>query len=685
MGEELENLSIEELKKLVEPITQNIVEKINDSLNIFEIGSIISKFILQNIPAEAVELKILEDDGYFSRINFSIKSNDGTIKDFSNIEKLFCYKRTPLKNSLIGKYININQEFCWDESEGISFVEWSNNHKDELYLPSAEIHNKILPCGRLFNHIIIPFIFPKNSQKEIKYQIKYCIHIFNVKILEVNDHDSRLYYLYKFADYIKTIISHIRHQIYTAIYYRRASDEIEVDNKILEITKISNNFESFLDNVVNEFANKLNSPLSSVWYYDKDAKLFGLHSIKCKKIDNIDLDEIELFNIIEHNKGRVLKADNSLLGKFIDYLDITSMKIINLVDDKYQEVYSWKFIFDYVKTEHLIVLPIRDESEIIAILLFHPIMSIEEFEQVSINYYMSFISQITTPLKFFLEMDFRKKSEKLTLCFSNLINLREETFLNEFAKEISDIIDCEACSIYQIIENNLDKNGIYLIASSETSDEMKEKINKKIFDIDDNSITGYIGKHKESSIFYEVEHVEKYYKGFNKNSIHFVENTINKKHYTYIGITIDNRLLIECINKKGMNSRISDQFNNYDKKLLKYAANILERSCKVIEKIKEKNETIIERNEIIDLITHEIENPITSIRYKISVILTRSMEPEQKKLKLEDILSLTDILKKWTDFTNILLKLLQNESIDIDSNNENLHKMIINSILLVNT
>ena len=231
----------------------------------------------------------------------------------------------------------------------------------------------------------------------------------------------------------------------------------------------------------------------------------------------------------------------------------------------------------------------------------------------------------------------------------------------------------------------------FLVSTTDsTIDENTISERNKLYNINRNSITGYVADSMKSVIIYDVEHVNSFYPEILKTDSSFVEFTESGKHNSLIAVPIKvitktgktNTFIIRCINKithLESRTKITDIFSDYDKNLLTNLSEVFQRFYRI-------SEVINERNYILDTLTHEIRNPITSIFKKLNEI--SSLDREKLKiqdehtllLKIKDIDLMLNIINNWVSNTDLMNTLLQEKSVRVVKIWINLKKTIENVI-----
>jgi signal transduction histidine kinase len=645
---------------------EQLYNDIKNKLNISEIGEKVSDFIINKFDAEMCEIKFLEENNIFSRIHMGLKLNGKICNDQNLMDNLFGIKRSRVDNSLIGYCIQGEERFEWIGNNE-SFKEWIHKKKKvPVNKKSAERYLENMPSGTLNNFIVLPILIPNDRRISIMYSAKVCFHIFNLCDGSLDEE--------KIAQCIKNIdriFNYLSMVMFNAIFYNRARDEIRINKTIEDISKESNNIDGILEKTVLDFAKKSNSPLATVWFPDHDLKLLVLHSFHINtRYSSIPINEEEIRRLIEINSLKVLKAEDSLIGQLFFNSDLLWVKEPDLKQPSFGK-YNWKNVKAALKINQFIALPIRDKDSLIAIIGLHPNLSERKFEKIPLSYFRSFTSQVSTPLKYFIAKNFSDNAKKLSEKLTPLIKKREEIFYNELVYKIMEVIGAEACSVFEVRGGDDSERGIYLKATTDKRDKAKKKIGTKIYNIDSNSITGHVAKTGKPIIVYDVERVQELIPEIQSMSKYFMEKTIAPLHTAYLAVPIPgdkldfgdrniSSLIIRCINKKARRS-FTGFFSVDDKDLLKYVGIVLEYFRKVLE-------VLYERNDLIDLIIHEIENPIVSIRSKIDLINTerqrdKSFDKKILNKKLKDIEEMASLLTGWSGNMVLLNQLMQDKKI----------------------
>lgn len=718
----MKQITTEDVNQIFKEIYNNIINS-DRSFDIEFISKLITNKLIAIYDAETCELKTInKDEDRINTLSFSLKEKDDTITaDLITIEKRFGKKTTQSQGSLISSILDEKQNdnihiFSWwgDEKDNHNesfrrFVQIKSNEK-KINKKSTEQYLRNIPSGKISNFIILTISLPieiseeeNNKASFKKYKINFCLHLHNV-----NNHTTNLSEINEITLSLKEILNLLSIPIYNAIYFKYVNQEVEIANKIKEINLSADSFEYVLEQIAIHFGEKLNSALNTIWYYDKENNLLGLHSYlyNSKNSGNKFFTIKDIEEIIKNfNIPKLLKRNTSIMGKLINKSDpywkeennINKFWIkesdINMLDD-----YKWKEVNDNIKTKQFIAIPIRsqinNDEDIIAIIGFHPNLTENDFDKMSFIYFRNFIEQILPTIHYFIEKKFSNNAKELAEGIRKIILSNQEIAFKELVKIIKKILNAEACSIFEARFQFEDNKGVFLIETTDESTKARKMIGKKIYEIDNNSITGYVAQSKKPIIINDVMNVVKYYSAILNNSTVFIENTLEQKHNSYIAVpTIlgndnnDSFYIIRCINKiNKSNNMISDLFNEQDKNLLLYAGTIVESYRNILK-------VISERNHMLEMINHEIENPIASIRNKTISIsnlinsnkyrLTEVLGNEKlDKLieKIDDINSLINFFKYINYHTFELSRLLSGKKIDILCTEFNLLKTIKNVI-----
>jgi len=644
---------------------EKIYEQIQNQLNVYEIGEKISGFIIEEFQAEVCEIKYLEENEVFFRIHCALREKDTVIHDQDEIEKRFGIKKTPADGSLIGYCTEKSKNFVWIKKD-IDFKTWVLKKKKEpVHTESALRYLQKMPSGSINNFLVLPIIIPKDRRKSETHTARVCFHIFNTcnGSIDEDEINRHIQGINKAFNYISVIL-------FNAIFFSRARNEIHINRKIEEITTKAVNIENVLEGIASEFANRLQSPLTTIWFPDHKLRLLVLHSFYIKtNYFKEPVDEKEIREVIETRVPKILRADECLIGEIFNNKDLPWIKINNLNEDPEAQKYKWGIINAMLKTFRFIALPIRARDVLIAIIVLHPGKSESDFEKIPLSYFRSFTSQISTTLRYFIAKSFSDKANQLSEKLTPLVTKREEIFYNELVFKIMEVIEAEACSIFEARGGDHSEKGIYLKATTDKRDKVRKRIGTKIYDINSWSITGHVAFTGKPIIVYDVERVHDFIPEIEAMSKFLMEKTTSPLHKSYIAVPIpvgkqnfDDRrasvLILRCINKKKTANRtLTGIFTVDDMQLLKHVAVVLESFNLAIN-------VLYERNDLIDLIIHEIENPIVSIRGKIDFIITQREKDklfEEKLLnqKLKDIEEMSSLLKGWAGSMGTLNQLMQ--------------------------
>lgn len=668
---------------------KKLYEKIKNPFDLDEISKVISEFILREFEADGCEIKCLGEDDVFFRIHFALSENGQIIHDQEKIEKRFGVKETKYLRSLIGHAIQEETNYLWpEEAEGfrLNFIDWVKTTLKPIDKVSALRYNQNMPGGRINNFLVLPIQIPRSEKNYQGYPLKGCIHIFNLcnGSREKKRLESARENLLEIYPYISLIV-------FNAIFYNRAKDEIDINNKIEQITSQGKSIQEVLEKIISEFAGRLHSPLSTVWFPDIKNQLLVLHSYHIKtQFLNTDLKigEEDIKEAIEKKSPKWLRVDDSISGRLMTDTNCPWIKIHDISGEAPPN-YKWEVVIELIHIDQFIALPIKDAESIIAILVFHPNIPRSEFQKISINYFKSYTTQVATTLKYFMERNFSLNAKQLSEKLTQLVNKREERFYHDLVEEINNVIDAEACSVFEVRGGDESVKGIYLIATTDKSEEAHKKIGQKIYEINSQSITGHVALTGESIIVYDVTQVNEFYPEITSMSGNFMEQTA-RPHKSYIAVPIpagisnyDDRgtsvLIVRCINKKaGPDIILTELFTMDDKHLLNYVGAILESFRKVVT-------TVYERNDLLDLIIHEIENPIVSIRGTIDTIMKKraqkSLADERLKQKLDNIDTQALLLKSLMKNTVFLNQLQQGRKLPVNRKNIHIWKEIIANTL----
>ena len=649
---------------------KEIYEQIEDHFNLFEVGRVISEFILKEFEAEACEIKCLGEDDVFFRVHFGLRKDGIIIHDQDEIEKIFGIKRTRLQRSIIGHFIKKDENFNWIEKDQ-PFDVWLEATTLPIDKESARRYAKNMPSGKIANFGVLTLHLPKTKNEKksgITRDLKGCFHIFNFYNGSKDEKkiQSGKTKLLEIFPYISLIL-------FNAIFYNRAKDEIDIDRQISTITTKGNTIQKVLEEVVSVFAEKLKSPLSTIWFPDESHEILVLHSFHIKtKFLSPGLGEEHIRNLIETKAPKLLKFSDSLSGELVTNRGLPWIKKLDITSAEHTN-YKWHVVTDEIKTKQFVALPIRHADSTIAVIVLHPTLSERDFHQIPFYYFKSYSTQIATTIKYFIEKSFSENARLLSEKLTQLVRKKETVFYRELVHTIVKVLDAEACSIFEARGGDESERGVYLIASTDTA-QARQKIGNKIYSIDSKSITGHVARTGESIIVYDVNKVHEFFPEIESMSTNFMEQTI-RPHKSLIAVPIpggaqnfDDRstsiLIIRCINKKtGPMITLTELFSVDDKHLLNYVGAILESFKKVIE-------VLYERNDLIDLIIHEIENPIVAIR---GIVDTIKKKREDKSIsagrldeKLDEIEVMALLLKGWMSNMDFLNQLMQGKQLPIN-------------------
>jgi hypothetical protein len=693
-------------------IIKKILNEVENSFDIYKVSEIVNNVLIKHYKAEFSEIKILASDNNFYRLCAVYKDKEEYVTDQLEIIKRFGFKKTPFKKSLIGDCVKKKDHFYWVKKDNEDFMQFAKKEskKKKLFLQSA-IHYKFsIPSKLINNFVIVPLIPPyvfNNSNSHKYFTNSICLHIFNLENSTFDD-----FVVKNISKELNEVLHLISRHFFSAVYFKKAEDEIEINKKVIDISKNSNTIESVLEKIVTDFGEKVYSNLNTIWYYDKDDDhaLFGLHYIKVIK-ENLFLnkergdsifDDNWLYDFLrnkENNLPIILDAKNSLFGEFVKHQDFEWLKIpdVNIIEN-----YKWKYLTDKLKIKQLIAIPIRNSDGIIAVLGIHPSLSEIEFERLSIDYFRSFISQILLTISFLSEVNFHMNNDIVAKELRTTIQ-NQDIFYYEFVRIVKMILKAEACSLFKVENFNSEKKGIYLLATTDTSIEAKNKIGELIYNINNDSITGHVAINYKSKNVFDINSIKNYYSEIECFSISFQEAAESKLHYSLIAVPIGYveikpslknivvpvgkevknkypKYIVRCINKKPKRPfGLPDIFNEYDKIFLNNVGIVFERIDRVFELLNEKNSLIKERNDLIDLLTHEIFNPIFDINSKIYAI--RKSDTTKNAFlnnKLSDIEYMSNFMVNWSDSIQIFNDLLQEKKIEPDREYENISKLIDN-------
>jgi hypothetical protein len=674
-----------------------LIYQIDDSFNLLALSKKITTFILEKFNLELCELKLAkkEEDRIFI-LNSALRIKDVIINDSIETEKIFGVRKTKYEHSRIGYLIDNDSNEIWTATHNENFERYIEKlfTQKRIDRESAINYLKKIPSKGINNFLIITNSSPKSKSTSAHYS--FCIHIFNA--LNGSKDKNKIM---KFAECLIELLSLIFPYVYKSLYFKKTTEEYEINEFVKKIMDQSTNFELVLDEVANHFSEKLKSAMHTIWFYnnDIDNELLGLHSIMFNHnyCGNKDLTEDAFFSIIKDTSviPHILKKDNSVMGQLINDIESPGIKILDINDNRLtMGRYQWHKINEALDIKHFVAIPIRDGNKIIAIIGLHPSLSDQEFESESLSYYKNFCNQISPYIKYLMEYNFSKNLEILEKKMQKIIKKRSELFYKEIVFTINSIIRSEACSLFEarFNENEKEGKGVYLLATTDKSQESQVQINQKKYNFNNESITGFVALSLKPINIYDVEKVKQYYPKIRKRGTSFIEQVESIYHNTLIAVpTMDDHIddepfyIIRCINKKSHTEKkstykeISDLFCEQDKNLLKNVGIILEGYRNVHEVLKE-------RNDLIEVILHENENPITSLRNKVDYINNRvhlfsgsEVEKAKLRIKLKDINLMVALLKNNLKLTEILSQLLQGKDINaIKSTDIDLNKSIVN-------
>jgi signal transduction histidine kinase len=647
----------------------SIIQEINDKLDLHNIGEVLCGKLREYFGAEGCELKIVEEDNFFSRIYFAIKPGFGIEPDQLAIENIFQGIRSPLKGSLYGHCIDNNNPFIFTIRDGKTFRDFINNPSFPLYKEAAIKYLEVLPSKDIFNLIVVPIQKPFHERIEDTYQVKSCIVLFNV--FDQNLSRADLEYLLVF---LNKLLDQISIYIFSAIFFKKANEEINIDRRIKNLSIDSTSTEGLVERITKDFINQLKAPLATVWFKHPTADYLGLHSVYTTDDYCIDSDNAkDIRDCITTGLPQVLRATDSYIGRLAANPDLAALK---QYDISLEHNFQWSPILPILCTNQIMALPIRDESKsLIAIIALHPNLSFPEFDKISINSFGSYVSQASLIFKYLRYKSISDNSVALSNKIESIVAANKpENFHGELVKILKDVIDAEACSIFEVRHEPGKSKGIYLMATSDESRMARDKIHTKIYDIDSNSITGYVGYSGESVLLYDLDDYKNFYPRIRNISHSFHEETESGKHKSIIVVPIFGEnaspnaskqrpsLIIRCINKKQDPQRRHQKlFSEEDEFLLKYVGTMSEGYHKVFEVLRD-------RNDLIDLVMHEVNNPITSIQGKINYMIkkeTRTVLLSGDKLFLDilDVSLMVSLIKKWSNNMDVLNNLMQGRHI----------------------
>lgn len=662
----------------------NILDELNklvkEKIDIYEIAKIITHYFIEQYNSEMCEINIEGVDGYFSRIDFALNEN-GIIKhDDTYIEKLFGSKQT-LSTGTFAKHILDNGEtYVWTCQDNFGFKDFINTITIPIEKTIAKKYLKSIPSGNINNFIVIPILIPYIKNNTDNFKLRGCFHLYN--ILE-GKHDKLI--IEKVVAEIFQVFDYLSIYLFTAKYYSKAVDEININKKIEELRKNSKNLDTALENVVKLFSDYLQSPLSAVWMYNEVDSLLYLHSfhIDPMRLTNQNLDTSLLKNNIESKVKKILKVKNSYIGQLITNFEIKYLRTNNVLDNNNN--YQWKDILKDINGSKLIAFPIRSDTKTLAIITLHPNLDDINFEKIPIDYYLSFCEQVALTLRFFIENRFSENIQQLSNKLSNLITTKEILSYNELIYKINEIIGAEASSVFEAKGGDIHERGIYLKATTDKRPEIKKLINKKIYELDRNTITGYVALTGKQITVFDMEKAYEIIPELNLKNKIFVEDTI-RPQTSYIAVPIpsgikitddsDSKILIiRCINKKQDSSEyLTPFFSDADSHSLLYIGIILESFRRVYEILED-------RNALIDLIIHEVKNPLATIRGKIDN-LKKYVYPRHKfNLMLDDIDTQAILLRNNLLNTDLLSSLLKEENIEPKREKLKLRNDIVDQVI----
>ncbi|MBI5726280.1 MAG: hypothetical protein HY965_00385, partial [Ignavibacteriales bacterium] len=600
--------------------TLELLKELSKCTDIDKIAESLSFWFLKEFDAEGIEVKILNSNLKFDRVFFCLRENPSNFASQQEIKNRFGPKNTPLNGSLIGHAIKEPASYLWSKTEKESFEEFIKKNDIPIHIESARIYAKSFPSGELKNFLIIPVLCPLLTENEPQLINSLCFHFFNI----LGGGEERIV-LADTLEKINEIFALVQPHINAILLRRAVSVDNIIERKIENLVNEGKDFEDVLEEVLSHFADKLKSPINSLWFYNPDYKLLGLHYVLIKdNFTDLKIDKEKLLGEIFDRGLNVLHQDKSVLGNFARMSD--NYLIVDKLSNETKS-FNWDFIFTEYKLDKFVGFCLRHQGEIIAIMGLHPTINSEELEKSPLVFQNSFLIKLGRALNYLSAKSFEKKSQNLIEKLKSLQNKKPEIILSNFAYKITEVIGAEICSIFEVRHADPATKGVYLVSTSDKSSNAKNFVGKKIYDINNDSITGFVANTMKPINVYDIINVNKFYPDINGYSKMCPEVFPGTSLKTFIAVTTrspdekkspESFYLIFCLNKNGSKNNKNYLFSQQDIHLLKHFGVILNRYIDLLDVIKG-------RNELLDLIIHEIESPIVTARSRIDYIKTTTM------------------------------------------------------------
>jgi signal transduction histidine kinase len=660
-----------------------VVQRINDYVDIYQVSKIMCEEIRKAFNAEGCELSILGIDKAFTRIYFDRVRPDS---QGDSTESLGAQK-SPLDHSLFGHCVKNKRPRTWIETPGEQFISLLDK------TASVEIKkwgHEILSSfpGGIRNYIVVPLLMPQQSISHIHpFGVTACLGILNL-------HNASLVRekIIETENIAHQVISLLSIYIFNALFYARASDEIQIKTHLEKNLQQSNTVDEMLRGVLVHFANLMHSPISALWMNDEENGLLGLTYIHLEsQYLSSSASETDSLESISKQFPSILNTKDSLLGRLVMG---QSLSWIRMPWDEIpiQQRQKWLGIYDHLGLSYFVALAVRDNNRIIAVFMLNPSVEIHGFEHITLDYYRLYCDQLSAPLRFLAERTHGESLLQLAEKIKMLINKNPQSFYNEVVYKVKEVINAEACSLFEVRTNQGPASGIYLTASSDKTAYTRQLIGKKIYELDRTSIIGTVAVMKQPIAVFDVTKVSQFYPNITSRGRKYEETIASGTHRSFIGVPIDmpfsdkdaagkNFMVIRCINKithTKESGLCTPAFSDYDKRLLDQLGAVLMAYRKLFNALKE-------RDNLIQLVIHEANNPIISIRHKIDSLLriqSRNivLDREILKNKYEDITVMASLALAWVNNTSLLNDLLQGKKIEAQPKTMKLRKELENVI-----
>jgi signal transduction histidine kinase len=651
---------------------KEVINTLSEQTDTRELFNKISKHLIKITNCEGVEISYLFSKDEIKRIYFAFVNNNDIIDEPSIIDDKFGSDVIDFENSLLGHSLSTNTSILW-HSEHKNFKEFINDNSIPKNKNTANYYLNAFQSKKIFNFLLIPLMSPLSLRDENSYQHCFCIHFFNI-----GGETTPEKKLLEYKENIEESLNVLKSSIFNMVFHKKLSIQKKFNESIREVELQCGDFECALEKILQNFSTLLESSINTIWFYNSDYKLIGLHHLLIRnEFSKTELNKKDFIKKIFDSGLNVLKVESSVLGILIDenkkYLVAPDISKLN-IDKKY----NWEFLNEIGKNK-FIGFCIRKKGVIIALMGFHPSENkYNEFKDYYENY-IDYLDHSADLLMNFSAKQYIEKSKLMILKIKNLSHKKYNVLFKEFAYKITEVIGSELCSIYRVRNDDTNNSGVYLMASSCRLSEYESDIDKKIYDIDNSSITGFVAKERKGINVFDIHNVSKFYpdiRGFKEPNFEN-KSCVKQKNYIAVTTSTDDQskeyYLIYCVNKKGPQRQKNYLFSDEDIHLLNHFALILGRYIDLTEVLKE-------RNDLIDVIIHEIESPIVSMRSTIDVILNSSFDKRKLDQKITNIDLMGHILKRWLSSTSMLNDLLQEKDIKPNKEWHNLHWLIENVI-----